>query len=120
MKKQNKSTLTKLLDKEVSRIVRARGVCAHCKKGAEEVTLQCSHIIGRRNLSTRFDLENCLALCYRCHFHWWHKEPVLADKWLQEYLGEVKYQALISRAAAIKKWTLEEMQSYLAMLRRIK
>ena len=116
MRKITKRGLIKKLDKLVSQIVRLRGVCARCGKGAEQITLQCAHIYGRRNLSVRFDQENCLALCYACHFHWAHREPILFTEFVQEYLGEERYTSLKHKARSIKKWTIEEMQELAKVL----
>lgn len=118
MKKQTKTTVKRLLDKEVSRIVRARGECAWCHSKVYE-KFQAAHIFSRSNMAVRFDMDNLLCLCAGCHFKA-HKNPILFTEFVAEYLGDAKYEALITRAAAIKKWTLEEMQSYLAMLRRVK
>lgn len=55
--------------------------CLHCHS---KVNLQCSHIIPRQYLHTRFDPNNGLTLCYRCHIYWWHKEPNEAARWLEQ------------------------------------
>lgn len=120
LKKQSKTQLKKKLDKEFGRIICSRGRCARCGRGAEEVTLQCSHIIGRTNHAVRWDIDNGVCLCYRCHIHWWHKEPLEAQEWVKEYLGEMKLEALKARARATKQWELWEMEHYLKMLQGIK
>jgi len=119
MKKVTKTSLKRKLDKEVSRIVRARGVCARCGRGAEAVTLQCSHIIGRTHLGTRWSLDNCFALCIKCHLYWWHREPLQAAEWAKEYLGELKYNELLRQATAIKQWTVDELQELLKLLKEM-
>ncbi len=120
MRKITKRILTKKLDKEVGRIVRLRGVCARCGKGAEKVTLHCAHIFSRRNMSVRWDLDNCLALCYADHFWWAHPNPVLFTEFVQEYLGKLKYKNLKRKATIIKKWSISEMQDLLNDLKEIK
>jgi len=119
MRKTTKRSLTKKLDKEVSRIVRLRGVCARCGKGAEKVTLHCAHIFSRRNMSVRFDLDNCLPLCYACHFWWAHPNPILFTEFVKTYLGKFKYLALKRKATQIRKWNLEEMQELLEDLKEV-
>jgi hypothetical protein len=46
---------------------RAGNVCEVCHRSGENVRLTCSHFFGRRKESTRFDPENCEALCISCH-----------------------------------------------------
>ena len=43
--------------------------CARCFRQYEEGSrgLHCSHFYGRRNESTRFEPDNCVALCFGCH-----------------------------------------------------
>ena len=45
--------------------------------------LQCAHIIGRRNHRLRYDPQNALTLCYACHIHFAHKEPISFTRWLE-------------------------------------
>lgn len=118
MRKPTKSSLKRKLDKEVSRIVRARGNCAKCGE-TEFEKLQAAHIFSRSNHAVRFDLDNVVCLCSRCHW-WGHKNPVLFGEFVIEYLGELKYEALKQRALAIKKWSVPDYQSYLEMLQRTK
>lgn len=118
--KPTKSSLKRKLDREVSRIVRARGSCARCGKGAEQVTLQCSHIIGRSNLAVRWSLDNCVALCVGCHLYWWHREPLEASEWVRSYLGEIKLRELKDKAKTIKKWTMDELVELLKTLEGVR
>lgn len=30
------------------------------------------------------ELDNIIRLCFRCHFHWWHKNPLEAGDWFDE------------------------------------
>lgn len=114
------SALKKALDKEFGRIVRARGMCAKCQKGAEEVGLQCAHIFSRKNMSVRWDFENALSLCWRCHFHWAHKEPIQFYEFVEEYLGVVRFAQLKFRAKQIKKWTRDELEELLEKMKELK
>ena len=119
MKKLTKRSLIKKLDRVVSNIVRSKGVCAHCGKGAEQVTLHCAHIFSRTMMSVRFDLNNCIPLCYRCHFWWSHSNPILFAEFIKEYLGNYKYQQLKMKARGIRKWTIQEMCLLLESLQKI-
>jgi 5-methylcytosine-specific restriction endonuclease McrA len=42
--------------------------------------VQWAHVISRRHLSTRWELDNALSLCYTCHA-WWHSYPSLSGPW---------------------------------------
>ena len=114
--KRSKRTLTRLLDKEVSRVVRLRGSCARCNKCT---MLQCAHIFSRRNMAVRFDLLNCIPLCYPCHMYWAHKEPIRFNDFVKEWLGEHKFNELKARANSVKKWTLDEMDDLLKTLKGV-
>ena len=114
MRKPTRTTLRRKLDKEVSRITRARGRCAKCHKSEYEL-LQTAHIFSRKNLSVRWDLLNVLCLCAGCHF-WAHQNPTLFTEFLRDFLGEYNYAQLKLRATAIKKWSVEDMQELLDTL----
>ena len=115
MRKITKRSLTKLLDKEISRITRLKGYCVKCNK---EDNLQCCHIFSRIYRSTRWDLHNVLCLCAGCHF-WNHKNPILFAEFVKIYLGKYNYNNLKLKATMIKKWTLEEMQELLEDLKEV-
>lgn len=117
MRKPSKTSLTRKLDTECSRIVRSRGSCQWC--GLEDYEkLQCAHIYSRTYKSVRFDMLNLLCLCGGCHFRW-HKKPLESSEWVRNTLGEYYYQMLKTRANSIKRWTISEMQDLLASLKVI-
>ncbi len=116
MRKITKRGLIKKLDKAFSEKVRAIGVCARCRKGAEQITLQCAHLIGRRNMAVRWDLDNGIPLCYACHMFWAHKEPIWFNDFAKQYLGEYKFNKLKQKAQMIKKWTIQDLQDLLQTL----
>ncbi len=85
---------------------------------SEFSSLQCSHYIGRGNFATRFDEENCIALCWRHHFKdkmlgWEYqkqREEVQGwdgqyTKFMRRWLGEEKFNALIERSKESVKRT---------------
>ena len=53
--------------------------CVRCKSGNN---IQWAHIVSRRHLSLRWDLDNNLTLCAGCHL-WWHHAPIHAVKWFE-------------------------------------
>ena len=117
MKKKGKSTLTRLLDKECSRIVRGRGFCAMCNS-VDYQKLQCAHIFSRTYRNTRWNLHNLLCLCAGCHFKG-HRSPIEFTEFVKAYLGDNLFQALKSSHIAIKRWTLSEMQELLETLQEL-
>lgn len=101
-----KSKLRKKADILFSKYIRQRdGRCLKCGKTGN---LQCAHIIGRRNYRLRYDPQNSISLCYACHIHWAHKEPLDFTDWLEEtYPERLTYLRLAKRE--IEKPDYEEI-----------
>jgi len=99
-KKVNKKKLIKKMDDLFSKIIRSQGECDKCGKTK---SLQCSHVVSRRHLQTRWDLDNAIPLCYRCHIHWQHKEPHEFVRWFDDKYGGKLYDELKRRANKIGK-----------------
>lgn len=97
-KKLDKRKLIKRMDVLFSKIVRSIGSCDHC--GAK-TNLQCSHIISRKYLQTRWDLENAIPLCVKCHLYWQHKNPHEFVRWFDAKYGGSLYEELQLRASKI-------------------
>src|SRR5687768_13222072 len=64
-----------------SLIVRHRGSCLRCCRSTD---LQCSHIVSRGYLATRWDEDNAIVACKGCH-HWQHMNPLENEAWLQTF-----------------------------------
>ena len=111
-----KTALKKKLDKICSKIVRARGKCEHC---GSRKNLQTAHIFSRSHLNTRWDLDNLLCLCLKCHLYWAHKNPIEFAEWVKEYLGEEKYEVLLEAHNQTYKPTIEDLQAKLQVLEKI-
>ena len=95
-------------DKVFSEYIRIRdGRCIRCGyrgNGQNEIVgLQNSHFFGRKAEATRFDPDNCDALCFGCHQHWGsdNREGYRAFKLKQ--LGELKFNMLVVRNATFQK-----------------
>ena len=90
------------LDQYFSLFIRTRDAftCQRCRKpfapGAHG--LDNSHYIGRANKRTRFDEENCDALCRGCHQFMETHKVTLYREWKIEQLGEERHQALLERS----------------------
>jgi len=117
------------LDKDFSRFIRARDkwTCQRCGKYKARVKdngeivapgLDCAHFKGRRKVSTRFDPDNCDALCSPgCH-QYFHEHQAEYKQWKRLRLGGVEFAMLEARARkhvkldkqAIKIWLDYEMK----------
>ncbi len=95
-------------DKLFSNYIRARDkwTCQRCFTRYEPPTraLHCSHYFGRGRENTRFDEENCIALCHGCHQLWGHGD--LRDDYtayMEKRLGKQGFKNLKIRAYQYKK-----------------
>ena len=67
--------------KEIVRI-RDKLICQRCWSTK---TPQCSHILSDwKDTRMSVDPDNMKILCYSCHIHWRHKEPLKAYEWFIE------------------------------------
>jgi hypothetical protein len=95
-----KASLLAALDARFSAIVRglAGWSCARCREsfspGSPE--LHNSHFWHRRHMSVRFDLDNCAALCWKCHDHL-DRHPDEYNRFKLAMLGHARYWALEAR-----------------------
>lgn len=106
---KERKKLIKRCDDLFSKQVRTRGECEKC---GQTVRLSCAHIISRTYMATRWDQDNALCLCSGCHL-FWHKEPILASRWLeQKWPG--RFDKLNLKRQAITK---VDLQNVFLMLR---
>lgn len=80
--------------------------CCRCHKKYKEGNraLNNSHYWSRGHESTRFDPENCDAICFGCHNLWGHgDERDLYKKFKIKQLGEEGFKILDVRAHTYKK-----------------
>jgi len=89
-------------DKVFSEFIRRRdGRCVKCESTGDGplgiVGLQCSHYFGRRSESTRFDPENCDALCFGCHQIWGSDDREGYRAFKIKQLGERGFKLLMVR-----------------------
>lgn len=110
-----KKLLKKELDKVCRELTLQAGRCCHCGNTKD---LEDAHIIHRNNLAVRWDMDNHLCLCKESH-RWAHRNPEEFDWWVKhQYVGLFRYGNLLQRANKIKKWTTEEMLTYLSELKK--
>lgn len=70
-KRVKRSTLMNKADALVSKAVRASGKCFRCMSTTQ---LTAAHIIRRNYRAVRFDLDNLICLCWRCHNYFNYRE----------------------------------------------
>lgn len=102
MTKNERKKLTNKCDDLFSKIVRSQGECERCGN-TNPKSLQCAHVISRRHLRTRWDLENAICLCTSCHLYWQHKEPYEFVRWFDNKFGGNLYDELKKRANDIDR-----------------
>jgi hypothetical protein len=80
--------------------VRDKWKCKRCGRQYPngDGRLQNSHFWSRNNWATRFDEENCDALCYGCHSLWENDKQGDYRDWKIKQLGREKYDKLEWRA----------------------
>ena len=82
--KTKKPKIWKLItaDRKFSKyIIKRDKKCQRCKR--KDRQLQCSHFWVRQHYSTRFDPDNCCAVCAWCH-------TFDKDNWENDRLGEYR------------------------------
>jgi 5-methylcytosine-specific restriction endonuclease McrA len=84
-------------DRVFSKLILARDnrICRWC--GKKDGKKDCSHIINREFLPLRWSPENAITLCFRCHKCLWHKNPLLASKWIRSELGDAHCDKLLDQ-----------------------
>lgn len=98
-------------DIEFSIFIRLRdGKCQRCfrlgetnSKGDGIIGLQNSHFFGRGKRNTRFDPENCDALCARCHLEWGSNDTEAYREFKIKQLGEKGFKDLRIRSLMYQK-----------------
>lgn len=105
-----KEVTTEYVDDLFSHWVRERAgwVCArcgvnfYCRKGA----LETSHFFNVRYSGTRYDFDNCIALCHECHqggvnrIGYEHQKKTAYLEFMKARLGELAFEALRLRSQA--------------------
>ena len=78
---KRKSNL-KLVDRLFSSYIRTRDDWA-CRCCGSVRNIQCAHVVSRRYRAVRWDSDNALALCSRCHVRYTY-DPIAWQDWIDE------------------------------------
>lgn len=111
MTQKERSRKIKKLDKLFSQYIRNRD--KRCLRCGKKENLQCAHIFSRRHFNTRWDEENAVTLCYACHLHWAHKEPVEFTEFVKKILGNKFKNLELRHNLVVKNQDLEAIEIYL-------
>lgn len=117
-----KHSETKVLDLLCREIVLARDHhrcrrCGNQSSPGRGGALQSAHIFPKGQYpGLRWELSNLLALCYRCHIHWWHKNPIEAREWIEFHLGTKELERLRLLAQTRRRTDRKALQLYLRNL----
>lgn len=110
-------------DVDFSNYIRTRDgwTCQKCFKKFKPPTmgLHCAHCFTRRAKSTRFDTENCIALCYGCHSYL-DSHPDLKYQFWARRIGQDRFDSLRLRSHIPQKvdekmvriWCAEKMKEF--------
>ncbi len=105
-----KSTVRNRLDMKWSKLIKLGGYCEYCKKSG--VRLEAHHIIGRRNLNTRWDKENGICLCtYHHKFSSTfsaHETPTVFTEWLESYWGKERLEFLKNESKKNRSYSVTD------------
>jgi predicted restriction endonuclease len=104
-KKPTKTQLNKKADTEWSLSVKEKAGFK-CEVCGSTQSLNSHHIFGRKNYSTRWDIDNGICLCVGHHkfnpkFSA-HESPTLFTDWVKQYRGLEWYEKLRAKAISIK------------------
>jgi len=92
------------LDVLFSKYVRllSGGYCKRCWKMGKPNSykgwkhLHCAHYHSRGDKSTRWDIDNVVAVCYGCH-SWLDGHPLQKTEFFLELLGQARFDSLYKR-----------------------
>lgn len=104
------------LDKAWSEIVKKRAE-SKCERCGKRKYLNAHHIVGRRNMATRWEITNGVCLCAGCHTFSSkfsaHQTPTIFSEWIILQRGEEWHDGLVRLANTPKKWTKSEKEELL-------
>ena len=119
-RKQSRRTINNRLDKlwrDVTKQLQPR-----CEVCGSRDKLNSHHIVGRRNLMTRWDVRNCAVLCVSHHkfgLQSAHEDPLWFDEWLRKNRAE-DYEYLNSIRSSTIKRSIDDLLDIEAELKGLK
>lgn len=95
-------TFSQYIRKRDKKCMRCHSPVQFNEKGLP-VSHQASHFFGRGKESTRFDPENCDALCMACHIRWGGTDREDYRNFKISQLGEEGFKKLLLRSNTLTK-----------------
>jgi hypothetical protein len=98
--------------------------CVKLRDGSKSVlsgkggALNAHHIITRSNLATRWSLDNGLTFTSGEHAFWVHKNIAESTVWIQNYLGQEKFDNLLERSHQLVKWGVPQLRALVEELEK--
>lgn len=89
----------KKCDQLFSELIRKAGKCHRC---GSIYRLQCAHIFTRGYYTIRWDIENAVCLCSKCHVYFTYK-PIEWEDYIKPIIGEDKWRELRQKALTYQK-----------------
>lgn len=87
--------------------------CRKCGRKKNQWTLEAHHVAARRLMPTRWELLNGLSMCkLPCH-DWVTNNPDEGRTWACEVLGEDPYNAVVTLARGVARYTMEDLEELL-------
>lgn len=114
-KDHNITWYKKECDRQMSVLVRSKDRCEKCGNTSFNSTLQHAHVVGRGNMTLRWDIINGMCLCASCHL-WWHHEPIDSGVWFRQRFPERMEYLDVARL----KFTKRSISDYQELLDNIK
>jgi hypothetical protein len=121
-KKPKRSTIIKRMDRLFSAVIHKRdeNTCQMC--GATTGKMDTSHIYSRRCSALRWDIQNAVLKCVRCHKYGnlaWHQSPLSAAlRFIRKFPGRADYlKSFEQNGLLIKDWTIPELLFHEAFLK---
>src|SRR3990167_10124510 len=102
--KQTIANWKKKCDQIISNYIRSKGKCDRC--GRPDGKFDCAHVISRKNLTLRWNVNNLMCLCFQCH-KWWHEEPVLSADWFKNKYP-IRYSVLQDERNKLTKMRIQD------------
>ena len=118
-KKTKRAKLKLKLNKVWSEKVRSIGYCEYCHS---ENFLNAHHHYGKRAESTRWDIDNGICLCPKCHVYSSvfsaHQTPADFCKWIEKKRGKAWADRLRKKHNEVVKYTDEDLENILEKLNK--
>lgn len=81
--------------------------CQRCGRRKDQgFAIHASHVYPEgRYISLSATTINLKALCYQCHFQWWHKNPIEAGEWFRKkFPDRAKKLKALAQKTEVVNW----------------